>query len=153
MHLPHGLLVNALRHPALRDRHKPINDLVESLLDLAAEHHLHHQIEVGMELDVEICPLRPVGDGVEMQRAAETERSPVVNELYHGIWDPVPDHDPDLKPLDGGGDGVIVSLNSLTLVLREHLKEIPHVHEGHIKFKRRLRDDPVFAYYVGIHIL
>ena len=58
------------------------------------------------------------------------------------------DHDADLESLDRGSYGVVVCHDVLPFVLRKHLNEIPHVHEGHVEFERRLGHKSVLACYL-----
>ena len=85
-----------------------------------------------MEINVEICLGWVARHSVEMQRASELERSPVVDELDARIRSTVLDHHTDLEALHRSGDRVIIRLHIRFLVLRKKLKEIAHVHKGHV---------------------
>ncbi len=125
--------VEALGHSALGYGDKAVHHLVEGVLDLGSEHHLHHEVEVGFHFDMEIGLVLLSVVGVEMKVDRESERSAVVLNRDLGIWYPVGDDDSDLEALNSGRQGVIVRHDILFLVLRKHLEEIAHVHERHVQ--------------------
>ena len=49
---------HALGHDAVRNILETLHDLVECILELAAEHGLHHEVEIGVKLDPEIGLVR-----------------------------------------------------------------------------------------------
>ena len=87
-----------------------------------------------------------------MEAAAESERSPVVDESDFRIWDSLIDLNAHIHPLHGCGDGVIVGSDVLLPVLGKELKEVAHVDESHVELERLLGDDSVLAGDFCCHI-
>ena len=128
--------IEALRHTAFRNVHQGIDDLIQSSLDLAAQHHLEHEVQFRLDLQMEIR-LAGILRRVEMQRYPEMERRIMVLQFDQGIRDPGTDFHSDMESLDRGLDRVEIRRHALPLVFRKHVEKIAHVREGHVQFVRR----------------
>ena len=131
LHSPFGK-VYSFRHFAVGGVHKAVHHLVQGVFHLAGKHHFHHQVQVRFHADPEVRLVRVFLGGVEVQDHVEGERGAVVHQFYAGIRHPLMHLYADVETLHGCGQGVIVGLEHVLLVLGEHPLEVGEIHHGHV---------------------